>query len=94
MLKAPGTSHLKLKYVRLLSNVAFNRTLRRYSVARRTSNRHTGAASTHRADGFLRPQAQVELQRGGFVDGRAVQVGSMKPMLKAPMVSALETINS
>jgi len=44
ILKPPGTKRLKLKYDKLLSNVAFNFNLRRYTVAQKEA-RETGCTA-------------------------------------------------
>jgi len=77
-LKAPGTKRLKLEYDEALSNFAFNFNLRRYTVVKLVDER-----------------AAFDL---AFFDiNMPIMVGRCrltvsKPVLKAPMVSALETI--
>jgi len=67
-LKPPVTKRLKLKYDGLLSNIGFKFNLRCYS-----------SASEH-----LHKKMNVPMEKIPAALGRAVQVASIRPTLKAP----------
>jgi len=75
-LKPPGTKRLRLQYDELVSSVAFNFNMRRYT---------TGYTTTRGAAGITRSRTSTRSRTG-----RAVQVKPMKPILKAPGTKRLK----
>ena len=88
MLKAPGTKRLKLKYDKLLSSVAFNWNLRRYISGAISTLGRAWLRRTTRRRWIGTPARQTRVTVG------RCRLTVSKPGLKAPMVSALETIIS
>jgi len=83
MLKAPGINRFKLNYDKLLSNFAFKINLRRYTKANVLVTK-LEPAEVHSAS------SETGAQKGTDMVGRCKLTVS-KPVLKAPMVAALET---
>ena len=82
MLKPPGTLHLKLTHDRPLSNVAFNVNLRRYSMDYESSGGETALIRAAGLQRFTCVQTLIAVGR--------CRLTVYKPMLKAPVVSALD----
>ena len=76
-MKAPGTERLKLEYDKLLSSFAFKTNMRRYRVV-------NGAVSAH--------PHPTPAGRVSYYQVTRCSLTLSNPVLKAPMVSALETI--
>jgi len=87
-LKAPGNKRLKLKYDKLLSSVAFNWNLRRYISGAISTLGRAWLRRTTRRRWIGTPARQTRVTVG------RCRLTVSKPGLKAPMVSALETIIS
>ena len=88
LLKAPGTTLLKLRYDEPDANVTFKFNLRRYSVVARPENMNGGGVTA--CAWSLNGARLATAAWNGTVRGTAMQVDAIKPNFNAPATKRLK----